>query len=233
MLCIGVNRENADRVLDIARSEPDVYCTIGEHPLEMSKDGNASPGAHDTSWIRPYLDEPEVVGIGETGLDYHYAQDCSEIQQKSFEQHLQLAVENDKPVIVHTRNARQDTLSLIRAYSPEIRGVLHCFTEDWEMASAALDLGFYISFSGIITFNNASTLREVVRQVPLDSLLVETDSPWLAPVPHRGKQNQPAFVHEVAKCVADLKGESYETICIITGQNFARLFRIEDFGESA
>src|SRR5690606_14761809 len=166
-----------------------------------------------------------VVAIGETGLDYYYSQDRKAAQQESFRVHLQAAAQLRKPVIVHTRDAREDTLALIReAGDSEVGGVLHCFTESWEMARAALDLNYCISFSGIITFKNAEELREVVRRVPLDRLLVETDSPYLAPVPYRGKKNEPKYVREVAQCVADLKGLPLEELARITTANFDGLF---------
>ena len=168
---------------------------------------------------------PEVIAIGETGLDYYYSKDNSAAQQQSFRTHLQAAARLRKPVIVHSRDAREDTLAIIReAGDSEVGGVLHCFTESWEMARQALDLNYYISFSGIITFKNAEDLRAVVRQVPLDRLLVETDSPYLAPIPFRGKPNEPKYTREVAECVAALKGLSLEQIAEQTSANFDRLF---------
>ena len=140
--------------------------------------------------------------------------------------HLQASQQTGLPIIIHTRDAREETIELLRQYPLEAGGVMHCFTETWEMAEVAIELGFYISFSGIVTFKSADELREVVRRVPLDRLLVETDSPWLAPVPHRGKQNEPQYVREVAESVADLKGISLEQLAEITTQNFHRLFRI-------
>jgi TatD DNase family protein len=165
-----------------------------------------------------------VVAIGETGLDYHYEPEAAELQRQAFRLHLEAARVTGKPVIVHTREARADTLALLREAALPQAGVLHCFTEDWEMARAALDLGFYISLSGIVTFRNADALREVARQVPADRLLVETDSPYLAPVPYRGKPNLPQYVREVAEFLAELRGVEYEVFARQTTENYLRLF---------
>jgi len=164
------------------------------------------------------------VAIGETGLDYHYEPEAAELQQQSFSLHLDAARISGKPVIVHTRAARADTLALLREASLPQAGVLHCFTEDWDMAKSALDLGFYISLSGIVTFRNADALRDVARRVPADRLLVETDSPYLAPIPYRGKSNLPQYVREVAEYLADLRGVSFEMLASQTTDNFKRLF---------
>ncbi len=219
MLCVGISLDNREQVLSIAEQYPDIVASVGVHPLDVES-GLASCeqlvawGAHD-----------KVVAIGETGLDYYYTQDHKQIQHESFIVHLQAAAQARLPVIVHTRDAREDTIALIREHGClESAGVLHCFTESLEMAKQALDLNYYISLSGIVTFKNAEELREVARQVPLDRLLVETDSPYLAPVPYRGKPNEPAFVREVAEFIAELRGVSYEELAQITGDNFHRLF---------
>ncbi|HEY3698752.1 MAG TPA: TatD family hydrolase [Spongiibacteraceae bacterium] len=219
MLCIGIDRDNADTVCAIARNYEGVYASVGVHPLDL-KDEQESVAS-----LCELADRPEVIAIGETGLDYYYSRDNSSAQQQSFRVHLQAAARLHKPVIVHSREARDDTLAIIReAGDLASGGVLHCFTETWEMARQALELNFYISFSGIITFKNASDLREVVKQVPLDRLLVETDSPYLAPIPFRGKPNEPKYTREVAQCVAELKGLSLEEIAALTSANFDRLF---------
>ena len=220
MLCIGIDRNNAETVCDIARTYPGVYASVGVHPLDL-KDEQESVDS-----LCALADRPEVIAIGETGLDYHYSRDNRAEQQQSFRVHLQAAARLRKPIIVHSREAREDTLMLLRETGDhDVGGVLHCFTETWEMARAALTMNFYISFSGIITFKNAADLREVVKQVPLDRLLVETDSPYLAPIPFRGKPNEPKYTREVAQCVADLKGVSLEEIGAITTANFDRLFK--------
>lgn len=218
-LCIGVDADNAPAVQQLAERYADVYCSVGIHPLDL-KDGKAT----DLSWLLTALDHPRTVAIGETGLDYHYEPELAEQQKASFAIHLQAAQQTGKPVVIHTRAARQDTLDMLREADLTNAGVLHCFTEDWDMARAALDMGYYISLSGIVTFRNADALREVARQVPADRLLVETDSPYLAPIPHRGKPNEPQFVCEVAAFLADLRGESLERLQQQTTDNFHRLF---------
>lgn len=221
MLCIGIDRGNAQTVVDIASRHEDIYASVGIHPLDLADHIEA------TEALIALADHPRVIAIGETGLDYYYSEDNKAAQQVSFRNHLRAAAKTRKPVIVHTRNARKDTLDIIREESdPDVAGVLHCFTESREMAHAALDMNFYISFSGIITFKNAADLREVVASVPLDRMLVETDSPYLAPVPFRGKKNEPKYVVEVAQCVADIKGISFDEVVAQTAENFNRLFKL-------
>lgn len=218
-LCIGVDAANAPAVKQIAEQYSDVYCSVGIHPLDLTRE---TPTHLD--WLLQALDHPRVVAIGETGLDYHYEPEMAAQQQISFNCHLQAARQTGKPVIIHTREARADTLNLLREADLPNAGVLHCFTEDWDMARAAMDMGYYISLSGIVTFRNAEALREVARQVPADRLLVETDSPYLAPVPHRGKPNEPQFVCDVAAFLAELRGEPLEQLWQNTTDNFHRLF---------
>lgn len=219
MLCVGISLDNRQEVTELAEKHDDVVASVGVHPLDV--DAGLATETQLVEWSK----HPKVVALGETGLDYYYSDETKEVQSKSFAIHLRAASEAKLPVIVHTRDARQDTLDLIREHgNSEYAGVLHCFTESWEMASAAMDMNYYISLSGIVTFKNAEELRDVARKMPLDRLLVETDSPYLAPIPYRGKPNEPAFVREVAEFVADLKGISYEKLCEITGENFHRLF---------
>jgi len=219
MLCVGIDRGNADTVCGIAREHEGVYASVGVHPLDIKDE------LETIESLCELAQRPEVVALGETGLDYYYSSDNKAAQQQSFRAHLRAASRLGLPVIVHTRDARADTLALIReAGDVNSGGVLHCFTENWEMASQALDLNYYISFSGIITFKNAAELREVVRRVPLDRLLLETDSPYLAPVPFRGKRNEPKYTREVAACVADIKNLALEDVARITSENFDRLF---------
>ncbi|AYF86077.1 TatD family deoxyribonuclease [Pseudomonas sp. DY-1] len=218
-LCIGVSADNAAAVKSVAERYDDVHCSVGVHPLDLQP--GDSPALE---WLLGELEHPRVVAIGETGLDYHYEPDAAELQQQAFRLHLEAAKVTGKPVIVHTREARADTLALLREAALPQAGVLHCFTEDWDMARAALDLGFYISLSGIVTFRNASALREVALQVPADRLLVETDSPYLAPVPYRGKPNLPEYVREVAEFLADLRGVPFDTFAEQTSENYLRLF---------
>lgn len=218
-LCIGVSADNAGAVRSLAERYADVDCSVGVHPLDLEQ-GEAPA----LDWLLGELNHPHVVAIGETGLDYHYEPEAAELQQQSFRLHLEAAKITGKPVIVHTREARADTLALLREAALPQAGVLHCFTEDWEMAKAALDIGFYISLSGIVTFRNADALREVARKVPADRLLVETDAPYLAPIPHRGKPNLPQYVREVAEFLAMVRGERFEDLAAQTTANFKRLF---------
>jgi len=192
---------------------------VGVHPLDIDK------GLVTVEQLVAWSSHPKVVALGETGLDYYYSDETKSIQQESFISHLQAAGQARLPVVVHTRSAKEDTLQLIREYgNQETAGVLHCFTEDWDMAKRAIDMNYYISMSGIVTFKNAEELRDVARNIPLDRLLVETDSPYLAPIPYRGKPNEPAYVREVAEFVAELKGISYQQLLDVTAENFFSLF---------
>lgn len=198
-----------------------VAFSCGVHPLNQDEE-------YDPETLRELAAHEEVVALGETGLDYFYTPETKERQQYSFRHHIRIGRELNKPVIVHTRDAREDTLSILREEKvTDCGGVLHCFTEDRETAGKLLDMGFYISFSGIVTFRNAEQLRDAARYVPLDRLLVETDSPYLAPVPHRGKENQPAYVRDVAEYMAVLKGVSVDELAAATTENFATLFHID------
>lgn len=219
MLCIGISLENIPTVIDIANTYPGVVASVGVHPCDV-KEGTASEAQ-----LIEWASRPKVVALGETGLDYHYETESKELQHQSFALHLDVGNKIGLPVVVHTREAKADTLMLIKQHgSLEHSGVLHCFTEDWEMAKAALDLNYYISISGIVTFKNAEQIREVVRNMPLDRLLVETDSPYLAPVPYRGKPNEPKYVREVAQYVADIRGLPLQALADQTTENFYRLF---------
>lgn len=220
MLCVGISLDNRQAVVELAEQHQDVVSSVGVHPLDIER-GLAT---HDQ--LLEWGNHPKVVALGETGLDYYYSDESKRQQQESFVVHLNAARQAQLPVIVHTRDARQDTLDLIAEHGcQESAGVLHCFTESWDMAKAAMDMNYYISFSGIVTFKNAVELREVAEKMPLERMLVETDSPYLAPVPYRGKPNEPAFVREVAEFLADLKGISVEDMIRITGENFHRLFK--------
>lgn len=218
-LCVCVTLQDFPQMLETVKSYPDVSISCGVHPLHKED-------MFDKRELLELAAQSQVVAVGETGLDYFYSAETKPWQQQAFRQHCQVAVELDKPLIIHTRDAREDTINILKQESADkCGGVLHCFTESLEMAKAAMDLNFYISISGIVTFGNASELRDVVKALPLDRLLVETDSPWLAPKPHRGKQNQPAYVHDVAQFVADLKGISLAKLAEITTANFYRLFK--------
>ncbi len=220
-LCVAVNLENLHRVLALADTHDHLFASVGVHPDE---EHGADPDA-DTL-VRLAAASHRVVAIGETGLDYYRRPDRAAIQQARFRAHISAARTTGKPLIVHTRSASADTIAILRDEgAAAVGGVMHCFTESWEVARAALDLGFFISFSGIVTFKNAEDLRQVAKRVPVDRILVETDSPYLAPVPHRGKTNEPAFVRHVASFLADLRGEENDAFAERTSRNFFELFK--------
>ncbi|GHC20604.1 TatD family hydrolase [Aidingimonas halophila] len=219
-LAIAVTLDGVPALAAMAREQGDVVISAGVHPLhEVAEEPDALA-------ISECADRYQAVAIGETGLDYHYDVIPRERQYARFRNHLIAATESRLPVVVHTRDAREDTLTLIREYSdPAIGGVLHCFTEDLDMAREAVGMGFYISLSGIVTFRNATSVRQLARHIPLDRLLIETDSPYLAPVPHRGKPNEPQWVVEVAECVATERDISVDEVAMQTTANFYHLFR--------
>lgn len=220
MLCISISLENRESVLQIAETYPNIVASSGVHPLDVEK------GIASKAQLVEWGSHEKIVALGETGLDYYYSDETKKIQQESFVLHLEAGAEADLPIVVHTRSAKEDTLQLIKSHgSQESAGVLHCFTEDWDMAKKALDLNYMISMSGIVTFKNATDLKEVAKKIPLDRLLVETDSPYLAPVPFRGKSNEPKYVREVAEYVAELKNISYDTLLEKTAENFFTLFK--------
>ncbi len=221
LLAVGVTLGRFEKAYDSLSQFDEISLACGIHPLDIEDE------KIDFSRLRRLVQDKKVIALGEMGLDYYYSEVNKNEQCQIFAEQIQIANEVNKPIIVHTRQARADTLALLKEnYAEHCGGVIHCFTENWEMARAALDLGFYISISGIITFKNADDLREVVRKVPLDRLLVETDSPYLAPVPYRGKQNQPAYSRQVCEYVAMLKGVKVEDFAQITTQNFERLFKV-------
>jgi TatD DNase family protein len=220
-LTISTTLTTFPAVLEVARERTNVWCSAGVHPDER-RDEREVTFDDLVSMAR----EPRVVAIGETGLDYFRVEGDTEWQRERFRNHIRAARECGKPLVIHTRAAAEDTLRLMREEGAgEAGGVMHCFTESWEVAEAALALGFYISFSGIVTFKNAAALKEVARRVPLERMLVETDSPYLAPVPHRGRTNEPAFVKHVAEEIGRLRGIPAEEVARATTQNFFRLFR--------
>jgi TatD DNase family protein len=219
-LCVSVTLDQFPSMLEKVQVFDDISVSCGVHPLNQDQ-------ALDKSQLLSLAQHDKVVAIGETGLDYYYSKDTQSVQQESFVGHIEVANELQKPLIIHTRDARTDTIEMMKAHGADkCGGVLHCFTEDWNMAKQALDLGFYISISGIVTFKNAVELKEVVKQIPLDRLLIETDSPYLAPVPYRGKTNQPAYVQDVAYYIADLKGITYKELATATTNNFYDLFSL-------
>lgn len=230
-LCICTTLEEFEEVHSLARENANLWSTVGVHP---DNEGVQEPTLDD---LLKRAARPRVVGIGETGLDYYRLGDRTVAdmawQRARYRTHIQAARQTDLPLVIHTRSASEDTLAILREVGgfggdaetlPVARGVFHCFTETAEVARAALDLGFYISFSGILTFRSASDIREVAAFVPLDRMLIETDSPYLAPVPHRGKTNSPAFVPWVAEQIAQIKGLPVAEVAQVTSRNFDRLF---------
>ncbi|KFL46900.1 Mg-dependent DNase [Sphingobium sp. ba1] len=222
MLNIATRESEWDAVLDTAIRAPDVWATVGIHPHEADEHPHV-----DTAKLVERAAHPRVVGIGETGLDYYYDHSDRDRQQKSFRAHIAASRDTGLPLIVHTRDAEEDTLAIMRdemgkgAYP----GVIHCFTASGAFADAAMALGFYVSISGIVTFKSAKDLQETAARLPLDRLLVETDSPFLAPVPHRGRPCEPAFVADTARFLATLRGESIEQLATATSANFRTLFK--------
>lgn len=219
-VCIGVNLEDYPKVLALAEAEERLFATVGVHPEytdveEPSEEMLVALARHH-----------KVIAIGETGLDYYWQKDKPEWQRARFRTHIQAAKRVGKPLVIHTRESAADTLRLMQEEgADEVGGVMHCFSENWEIARQALDLGFYLSFSGIVTFKNASIVKEVAQQCPLDRMLVETDSPYLAPAPYRGKPNEPSYVLHVAEEIARLRSLSLEDVSQATTDNFFRLFK--------
>ncbi|OGI38009.1 MAG: DNAase [Candidatus Muproteobacteria bacterium RBG_16_62_13] len=220
LLCVSVNLESYPEVLALAEKYPHIYASVGVHPNE--REGREP----DVAELTRLAAHPRVVAIGETGLDFYRSEGDLEWQRQRFRNHIRAARQAGKPLIIHTREAADDTLRIMREEEAgSAGGVMHCFTETWEVARASLDMGFYVSFSGIVTFRSAEALREVARRVPDDRLLIETDAPYLAPIPFRGKTNEPAYVSHVASLVADLRKTDIQTLADLTTGNFFRLFK--------
>ena len=218
-LCVSVTLEDFPKVRALAEAHPNLYASVGTHP-----DYPDRPRVDPDDLVR-LAQHPKIVAIGETGLDYFRLTGDLEWQRERFRDHIRAAKACGKPLIVHTRAAADDTIRVMREERADIaRGVMHCFTETWETAQAALELGFYISFSGILTFKSAADLREVAKFVPADRLLIETDSPYLAPVPYRGKRNEPAYVARVLDALAAARGETTAQLAEQTSHNFVSLF---------
>jgi TatD DNase family protein len=217
----GDMSSNTEAVL-LADAFPNIYATVGMHPHD-AKD----VGSDELAKLKDLTSHPKVIAVGETGLDYYYSHSPHDVQRRVFTRFIHMARETDLPIVVHERDAAEDATALLRGEgNGELRGVIHCFTGNYEAACAYLDLGFYLSFTGIITFKNADALREVVRQVPLERMLVETDSPFLTPMPHRGKRNEPAYVRFVAEMIAAVKDVELEKVAEVTTRNAQSLFAI-------
>ena len=220
-LTISTTLETFPAVREVAHAHPNIWCSAGVHPDEQRDGREAS-----LEELLAMGSDARVVAIGETGLDYYRLEGDLEWQRERFRTHIRAARKLRKPLVIHTRSSAEDTLRVMREEgAEEVGGVMHCFTETMEVAEGAMAMGFHISFSGIVTFKNAKDLKEVAKRVPAERMLVETDSPYLAPVPHRGKSNQPAFVKHVAEEVAALRGMAFDDVARATTENFFRLFR--------
>jgi len=218
-LCVSVNLADFPQVLSLAEQYPNIYASVGVHPdyEEVEEPSIAQ--------LVALAQHPKIIAIGETGLDYYRLSGDLDWQRERFRNHIRAARVCGKPLIIHTRSAAEDTLRIMAEEGASAAGgVMHCFTESWEVAEAALEMGFYISFSGIVTFKNALQIKDVAQRVPLERMLIETDAPYLAPVPYRGKLNQPAYVKHVAEEIALLRAISVEEVGLRTSENFARLF---------
>jgi len=220
MVCISVNLESFDEMYQKIEDKEGIYSTVGVHPdYEEAREPTVSE-------LVKLSKKDKIVAIGETGLDYFHTEG-PEWQRQRFRIHIDAAVETDKPLVIHTRQAKKDTIAILKEHNAEkVGGVMHCFTEDWEMAKQAIDLGFYISISGIVTFKQAENVREMAAKIPDDRLLIETDSPWLAPVPFRGKNNFPGHVRLVAEKLAEIRQTDIQSIASLTTNNARELFRI-------
>ena len=219
MLCVSIDLESYPAMLALVEDYPEVSVSVGVHPNDFDR---REPGIEELVALAGH---PKNVAIGETGLDYFHGKGELDWQRERFRIHIRAARQANKPLIIHTRDARDDTIAIMREeQARDVGGVMHCFTESWEMAKAALDLDFYISFSGIVTFKNAAALRDVAARVPDERILIETDSPYLAPVPFRGKPNEPRYVGKVAEAVAAVRGVSTEAVARQSQKNFFRLF---------
>jgi TatD DNase family protein len=219
-LCVSVTLDKINEILDLTRKYSNVYASVGVHP---DYENIQEP---DIETLFNYSKNEKVIAIGETGLDYFRLKGDLSWQRDRFRTHIRAAIKSNLPLIIHTRNAQDDTINIMKEEGANFAtGVMHCFTESYEMAKKAIDLGFFISFSGIITFKNAESLRETVKKIPIENILIETDSPYLAPVPNRGKLNEPANVRYVAEKIAELKNISIEQVAEITTNNFFSLFK--------
>lgn len=223
LLCVCIDLDHYPAMRALVEPYPNVAVSVGVHPNEGGADARVTEPS--VGGLASMAADPRVVAIGETGLDYYYGQGDIDRQQARFRTHIRAARQCGKPLIIHSRDAREDTIRILREEGAEaVGGVLHCFTETWEMARQGLDLGFYVSFSGIVTFKSAAALREVAGQIPMDRLLIETDSPYLAPVPFRGKPNEPRLVPHVANCIAQFRGIPVTDLAAATTSNYFRLF---------
>ena len=226
-LCVSVDLPDFPNVLKLAQDHPNLFASVGVHP-----DYEDTPEPKLEFLVETALKHPKIIAIGETGLDYFRMGDRTyesmEWQRERFRTHIRASIASKKPLIIHTRSASEDTIKILKEEgAQQIGGVMHCFTESYEVAKAAMEMGFFISFSGIVTFKSAKDLQETCKQVPLDRMLIETDSPYLAPIPYRGKTNEPAWVSKVGEFIAELKGVPVEELANQTSINFYDCFQID------
>lgn len=222
MINVGYSRETIPPTLTLAEQYDSIYAAVGWHPQQAKE-----MTEEDLAWLEELAHHPKVVALGEMGLDYYWDTSPKEVQMRVFREQIALAKRVNKPIIIHNRDAHQDVVTILREEkAQEVGGVMHCFSGSAEIAQACLELGFYISFGGPLTFKNAKKPKEVAKTIPLDRLLIETDSPYLTPHPYRGKRNESSYVRYVAESLAELRGLSYEEICHITTENAKRLFRL-------
>jgi len=221
MLCVCIDMQNVNAVIKIAEKYPQIFASVGVHPSDLAE----NPNFEHLSQLAAH---PKVIAIGETGLDYFRGKEHRDTQLARFETHIAVAKALNKPLIIHTREAKADTIALLSDNQAQaVGGVMHCFTEDWTMAQQALDLGFYISISGIVTFKNAENVREVAKKVPLERLLIETDAPYLAPYPHRGETNEPSYIVHTIEKLSQIKKISIKSVISNTTSNFKKLFNLK------
>ncbi len=222
MLCIGVDLESFDAMYQSIEPYPDIFCSVGVHP------GYENVSEPDAEQLCALAEKTKVVAIGETGLDYMHTGGNIDWQRDRFRVHIEAARQSGLPLIIHTRNARQDTLDILQKNNADrIGGVMHCFTEDWEMAQQLIEMNFYISISGIVTFGQGENVRQMAKKIPRDRLLIETDAPWLSPMPFRGQPNHPGRVRYVAEKLAEIRGESLQDVAAYSCENANRLFRLQ------
>jgi TatD DNase family protein len=219
MVVIGIDQQTSQVALTLAEQYPELYATIGVHPSEATL---------NLDFLKPLLNHPKVVAIGECGIDLYHRQDTLDLQKEVFIKQIELAIEHDLPIVIHTREAMRETLDLLKPYKGKVRGVFHCFSGTKDEASEVLELGFYVGVDGPVTFKNAHELKQVVKMIPIDKILTETDGPFLAPEPYRGKRNKPSNIRYILKAIAELKGVSLSQAESIIDQNAQTLFQFKE-----
>ncbi len=231
-LNIACRLEEIEPILKLTEQYPRIFASVGIHPHEAEATYKALASQTIVDKLLPYMHHPRVIAIGETGLDFYYNHSPREMQEKAFHEQIELAIQTNLPLVIHTRNAEDETIHILKQYANKIKGVIHCFSGTQWLADEAMALGFYISFSGIVTFPKATDIQETAKNIPLNRMLVETDAPFLAPIPKRGKRNEPAFIVHTAQFIADLKGVTFDVIAQHTTDNFYHLFDRAERGQA-